>query len=103
MDLVHKPIGQAGPGTLVLAAAVANKKTHLRTFVGSLATAGNLQFVDSDGTALSGPMALAAATPLTIQATAWEDSDLTLVTAEGKGISVITTKALSGFAVLTRQ
>ena len=90
-------IDQSAAGTTVIKAATAGQQVLLFGLFGTLADAGTIQLVDSDGTALTGAMEVAADTPV-----AFGGAGAAILSSAGnKGLSITTgTGKFKGWAAV---
>jgi len=97
--ITQKAILSLSTGTTVIIPAVANRPVYVKKLFLTVATAGTIQFQDTNNNALTGIMNLAAATPFILyESTESASQDGWLATAPGVGVQVVfaTGTVLSG-------
>ena len=91
----------AGVNRQVLKAAADGQQVRLRRFWGTLTNSGSIQFRDTDGTPLSGPLRLGDRSGFVEPGGVMPE--LGIVTATGKGLVLHTTGEFGGFAVVSQK
>ena len=91
----------AGGGQQVLKAGKAGQQVRLRRFWGTIAAEGQIQFENSDQTALSGPLRLAARGGFVEPGD--QNPEVCIVTAEGQGLVISSDQAFGGWAKVSQK